>query len=142
MNCFEGNLYTTGIASLYMLVSRRSPFSLCPPPPPSKEKKPKENNKLNLEYSFIKCIHNIFKRTLLCNTFSVYEKKRRGRDWPASGSAPVYSYRKYLCIQDREALVAILMVQTPHFQNAQHFLLINFEISIIQGWGALTQLHI
>ena len=58
----------------------------------------------------------------------------RGRDWPASGFAPVYSYSKYFCIQDREALVAHF---NGVFENTQHFLIINFEISIVQSWGLL-----
>ena len=44
---------------------------------------------------------NLYKKMLLCML-----KQGRGRGWPASGSAPVYSYSKYLCIQDREVLFA------------------------------------
>ena len=70
-------------------------------------------------------------------------KKGEG-DWPACGSAPVYSYSKYLCILNRQALLAHFNGIKPTFPECPTFLA-NKKFQLFRGWGgggALTPLHI
>ena len=70
----------------------------------------------------------------------VCAKKGRGSDWPTSWSAPVHSYRKYLCIQNRETLVTHFNGINPTFPKCPNFLRINCCTSIIRRGGGLLPL--